>query len=60
MPSESSIFQWSQTGTSVLAVMKPLAATAGKPIPGATESPQQYKPLIGVFDPNLKCSSSYK
>ena len=40
----SSIFQCSATETTELAAISPLAATAGMPMPGKVESPQQKKP----------------
>lgn len=44
------------TGTKVLATMAPLAATAGTPIPGKVESPQQNNCGIGVEWPgNVPC-----
>ena len=39
------------TETSELAQIAPLAATAGSPMPGKVESPQQYRPLMGVAGP---------
>jgi hypothetical protein len=42
---------WSHTGTRELAQLAPLAATAGKPMPGKRESPQQYRPDTGVVGP---------
>lgn len=47
----SSIFQWAHTGASVLAQMAPLAATAGRPMPGKVESPQAMSPGMGVRGP---------
>lgn len=56
--SASSKFQWSQTGTSVFAAMVPLAATAGSPIPGKVESPQQYSPGMGVAGPKSEANKA--
>jgi hypothetical protein len=39
---------WSETEARVFAVTSPLAATAGIPIPGKVESPQQKRPSMGV------------
>lgn len=39
MCSSSSILMWDQTGAKVLAVIIPLAAAAGTPMPGCVESP---------------------
>lgn len=47
---------WSHTGTRLLAVMAPLAATAGRPMPGKRESPQQYSPATGVEGPGNRPS----
>ncbi len=51
----SSSFQWSHTGTSVLAQMVPEAATAGSPMPGKVLSPQHISPGMGVVGPVGRC-----
>jgi len=42
------------TGARVFAAIIPLAATAGNPIPGNVESPQQYNPGRDVPTPGKK------
>lgn len=48
MPSSSSSARCWPTPTSELAVMAPLAATAGRPMPGKEKSPVLYRPGTGV------------
>ena len=50
-PSVSSSCQWLHSGASVLAVIMPLAAAAGTPMPGWQLSPQRYSPGSGVEAP---------
>ena len=53
VPILSSMPRWSHTGTSVLAAIAPLAATAGTPMPGKVESPQQSRPVTSNAAPPL-------
>jgi hypothetical protein len=50
-PSAPSSSRCAPSGTSVLAHTAPLAATAGRPMPGKVESPQAYSPGSGVVGP---------
>lgn len=59
IPTASRSSECCDTETRVLATIAPLAATAGTPIPGKVESPQQKSWGIGVACPGKVASPAF-
>jgi hypothetical protein len=59
IPTASRSSECCDTETSVFATIAPLAATAGTPIPGKVESPQQNSWGIGVACPGKVASPAF-